>query len=90
MFQVVLLTEYLYLSSLDLLEYVVMLMTLILAINAYLLNFSKRVKNFFSKFYRRHNDLVLKFNVGLKSLLHQSLSEPEFYCDLVYKFKKIG
>ena len=28
-------------------------------------------------------------NVGLKSLLHQGLSEPEFYGDLVYKFKKI-
>ena len=26
---------------------------------------------------------------GLKSLLHQGLSEPEFYGDLVYKFKKI-
>ena len=26
---------------------------------------------------------------GLKTLLHQSLSEPEFYGDLVYKFKKI-
>ena len=25
----------------------------------------------------------------LKSLLHQGLSEPEFYGDLVYKFKKI-
>ena len=30
-----------------------------------------------------------KFNVGLKSLLHQGLSEPEFYGDLVYKFKRI-
>ena len=39
----------------------------------------------FSKFYRRHYGLVLKFNVGLKPLLHQSLSEPEFYGDLVYK-----
>ena len=28
-------------------------------------------------------------NVGLKSLLHQGLSEPEFYCDSVYKFKTI-
>ena len=32
---------------------------------------------------------ISKFNVGLKSLLHQGLSEPEFYGDLVYKFKKI-
>ena len=42
----------------------------------------------FSKFYRRHHELVSKFNVGLKPLLHQGLSEPEFYGDLVYKFKK--
>ena len=27
--------------------------------------------------------------MGLKSLLHQGLSEPEFYGDIVYKFKKI-
>ena len=39
--------------------------------------------------YCRHNELVSKFNVGLKSLLQQGLSEPEFYGDLVYKFKKI-
>ena len=33
--------------------------------------------------------MVSKFSVGLKTLLHQGLSEPEFYGDLVYKFKKI-
>ena len=43
----------------------------------------------FSKFYRRYYDLISKFNVGLKSLLCQGLSEPEFYGDLVYKLKKI-
>ena len=43
----------------------------------------------FSKFYRRHYELVSKFNVGLITLLHQGLSEPEFYGDLVYKFKRI-
>ena len=42
-----------------------------------------------AKFYRRHYELVSKSNVGLKSLLHQGLSEPEFYGDLVYKFKII-
>ena len=47
------------------------------------------VRKAFSKFYRRHSDLVSKFNVGLKSLLQQGLSEPEFYGDLVYKFRKI-
>ena len=30
-----------------------------------------------------------KYNVGLKTLLPQCLSEPEFYGDLVYKFRKI-
>ena len=42
----------------------------------------------FSKFYRRHYELVSKFNIGLKTLLQQGLSEPEFYGDLVHKFKK--
>ena len=31
----------------------------------------------------------MDFNVGLISLFHQGISEPEFYSDLVYKFKKI-
>ena len=47
-----------------------------------------KLRKTFSKFYRRHYELVSKFNVGLKTLLHQSLSQPEFYGDLVYKFKK--
>ena len=48
-----------------------------------------KLRKTFSKFYRRHYELVSKFNVGLKTLWHQGLSEPEFYGDLVYKFKKI-
>ena len=48
-----------------------------------------KLRKAFSKFYRRHYELISNFNVGLKSLLHQGLSEPEFYGDLVYKFKKI-
>ena len=39
----------------------------------------------FSKFYRQYYDLISKFQVGLKSLLRQGLSEPENYGDLVYK-----
>ena len=31
----------------------------------------------------------LKSNVGLNTPLHQGLSEPEFYGDLVYQFKEI-
>ena len=30
-----------------------------------------------------------KYNVGFKTLLSERLSEPEFYGDLVYKFKKL-
>ena len=33
--------------------------------------------------------MISKFQVGLKSLLRQGLSEPDFYVDLVYKLKKI-
>ena len=47
-----------------------------------------KLRKTFPKFYRRHYELVSEFNVGLKTLLHQGLSEPEFYGDLVYKFKK--
>ena len=48
-----------------------------------------KLRNTFSKFYRGHYELVSGFGVGLGTLLHQGLSEPEFYVDLVYKFKKI-
>ena len=48
-----------------------------------------KLRKTFSKFYRRHYEWVSKFNIELKTLLHQGLSEPEFYGDLVYKFKKI-
>ena len=48
-----------------------------------------KLRKTFSKFYCRHYELISKFSVGLKTLLHQGLSEPEFYGDLVYKFKKI-
>ena len=47
-----------------------------------------KLRKTFSKFYRRYYELVSKFSVGLKTLLHQGLSEPEFYGDLVYKFKE--
>ena len=32
--------------------------------------------------------MISKFQIGLKSLLRQGLSEPEFHGDLVYKLKK--
>ena len=48
-----------------------------------------KLRKAFSKFYRRHFDIVSKYNVGLKTLLLQGLSEPELYGDMVFKFKKI-
>ena len=48
-----------------------------------------KLRKAFSKFYRRHCELISKFNVRLKSILHQGLSDPEFYGYLVFKFKRI-
>ena len=50
---------------------------------------SETLRKTFSKFYRRHYELISKYNVGLKTLLSEGLSEPEFYGDLVYKLKKL-
>ena len=47
-----------------------------------------KLRKTFTKFYRHYYDLISKFQVGLKSLLHQGLSEPDFSGDLVYKLKK--
>ena len=48
-----------------------------------------QLRKAFSNFYRRHFDTVSMYKAGLKTLLLQSLSESEFYGDLVYKFRKI-
>ena len=48
-----------------------------------------KIRKAFSKFYRRHSALVEKYNVSLKTLLQQGISEPECYGELVYKFRKI-
>ena len=37
----------------------------------------------FSKFYRRHFELIDKYHVGLKKLMQQGICNPEFYVDLV-------
>ena len=53
-----------------------------------------KLRKIFSKFNRLHYELVSKFNVGLKTLLHQGLSEPEFKkivgrADFSDQFRKI-
>ena len=48
-----------------------------------------KLRKAFSKFFHRHYELIETYNVSLKKLLHQGISEPVFYGDLIYKFKKI-
>ena len=47
-----------------------------------------KLRKVFSKFNCRHSALVEKYNVSLKTLLQQGISEPEFNGDLVYRFRK--
>ena len=48
-----------------------------------------KLRKTFSKFYRRHYELISKYNVGLKTLLSEGLSKPEFYGDLVYNLRNL-
>ena len=41
------------------------------------------------KFYHRNLRSIVKNNIWLKTLQQQGISEPIFYGDLVYKFKRI-
>ena len=43
----------------------------------------------FSKLYYSQLELFVKYNICLKTLLQQGISEPVSYGDLVYKFKII-
>ena len=43
----------------------------------------------FSKFYYRHSELIVKYNICLMILLQQGISEPVFYGDLVYYLKEL-
>ena len=42
----------------------------------------------FSKFYHRHSELFVKYNIGLKTLLQKGMPEPVFYGDIVLKNSK--
>ena len=44
-----------------------------------------KLRKTFSKFYRRHFELIEKYHVSLKNVCN-TYSNPEFYGDLVYKF----
>ena len=49
-----------------------------------------KLRKAFSKFYRRHFELIEKFNVSQKKLMQQGICNPEFYGDLVYIKNIIG
>ena len=40
-----------------------------------------RIRKAFSKFYDRHSELIVKYNIGLKPILQQGISDPIFYGD---------
>ena len=44
--------------------------------------------DFGEKYCYRHSELIVKYIIGFKTLLQQGISEPIFYGDLVYKFKR--
>ena len=48
-----------------------------------------KIRKAFSKFYHRHSELIVKYNMGLKALLQQGISEPIFYGDLVYNSNEL-
>ena len=58
----------------------------ILATSEHLTVHLARVPDILSYVY---SELIVKYNIGLKTLLQQGISEPTFYGDLVYKFKRI-
>ena len=86
---------YTYFNLLGSPELLQILVTLTTVIKPVLLNFLGRaivILNFvrrFRNFNRRHSALVEKYSVSLKTLLQQGISEPEFYGDVVYRFRKI-
>ena len=48
-----------------------------------------KLRKGFSTFNYKHSEFIVKYNICLKTLLQQGISEPVFYGDLVYKFKII-
>ena len=48
------------------------------------------IRKAFSKLYHRHSELIVKYNIGLNTLMQQGISEPILYGVLAYKFKRIN
>ena len=48
-----------------------------------------KIRKAFSKFYYRHSELFVKYNIGLKFFCNRGISEPIFYGDLVYNSNEL-
>ena len=48
-----------------------------------------KLRKAFTQLNRIHYELIEKYHVNPEKLLQQGISNPEFYGNLVYKFKKI-
>ena len=44
-----------------------------------------KIQKAFYKFHHRHSELIVKYNIGLKTLLQQGISEPIFYSNELLK-----
>ena len=49
----------------------------------------RQIRNAFSTFYHIHSELIVKYTIWLISRLQQGISEPIFYGDLLFKYKRI-
>ena len=49
-----------------------------------------KLRKAISKFYPRHSAVIVKSNVGLKTLLQRSISEPVFYEELKRSIGKLS
>ena len=95
MFLALLPMVYIFLSLFVLLECVLMLMTSTTEtkfLTAKLLKQGcgcRKIRKAFSKFYHRHSGLIVKYNIGLKTLLQQRVLGPVFCGGLVCEFRRI-
>ena len=45
-----------------------------------------KIRKAFFRFYHRHSELIVRYNIGLKTLLQQGISEPIFSKELLKKY----
>ena len=48
-----------------------------------------KIQKAFSKFYHRHSELIVKYNIGFKLFFKQGIAGPILYGDLVINSKEL-